>query len=218
MSVIDNLKEKPILTTATAKYYSGNLYIEKDGEAIAVDIHYIGIISGTSNLPQGYMIADNNERMLILRMTEDSMPEHILSYEGEFILKRVELYNVNNKKITASIETFSAKHNEISDTWSQLNSNWVEYTGEHYYGQSYRGKKSNIVQNNLTTDTGNLFLRDGTAYMGDYHLYSSGRAMSGKEYSEDSEVLYRKKRKIRIKKRKIVRPKQLFKGKRDRVY
>ena len=74
------------------------------------------------------------------------------------------------------------------------------------------------MQNNLTTDTGNLFLRDGTAYMGDYHLYSSGRAMSGKEYSEDSEVLYRKKRKIRIKKRKVVRPKQLFKGKRDRVY
>ena len=182
------------MTTAKITYNDGQVRLECDGNPLAIMIHYEGIIQATSNLPQGFIIKETKNRIMILRLSEQPFPEVLFEYEGRFKIIRSDLYN-NRNRITALSTKKTDQYYRIKDKYTELNSKWVEYGDTYTYGDISK-RKTDIVTNNLRTTSGNLFLKDGTAYYGDVHFHSDGTFMTGGVHNEDSQILYRKKKKF----------------------
>ena len=182
------------MTTAKITYNDGQVRLECDGNPLAIMIHYEGIIQATSNLPQGFIIKETKNRIMILRLSEQPFPEVLFEYEGRFKIIRSDLYN-NRNRITALSTKKTDQYYRIKDKYTELNSKWVEYGDTYTYGDISK-RKTDIVTNNLRTTSGNLFLKDGTAYYGDVHFHSDGTFMTGGVHNEDSQRLYRKKKKF----------------------
>ena len=182
------------MTTAKITYNDGQVRLECDGNPLAIMIHYEGIIQATSNLPQGFIIKETKNRIMILRLSYQPFPEVLFEYEGRFKIIRSDLYN-NRNKITALSTKKTDQYYRIKDKYTELNSKWVEYGDTYTYGDISK-RKTDIVTNNLRTTSGNLFLKDGTAYYGDVHFHSDGTFMTGGVHNEDSQRLYRKKKKF----------------------
>jgi len=182
------------MTTAKITYNDGQVRLESDGNPLAIMIHYEGIIQATSNLPQGFIIKESKKRIMILRLSEQPFPEVLFEYEGRFKIIRSDLYN-NRNRITALSTKKTDQYYRIKDKYTELNSKWTEYGDTYTYGDIGK-RKTDIVTNNLRTTSGNLFLKDGTAYYGDVHFHSDGTFMTGGVHNEDSQILYRKKKKF----------------------
>ena len=182
------------MTTAKITYNDGQVRLECDGNPLAIMIHYEGIIQATSNLPQGFIIKETKNRIMILRLSEQLFPEVLFEYEGRFKIIRSDLYN-NRNRITALSTKKTDQYYRIKDKYTELNSKWIEYSDTYTYGHISK-RKTDIVTNNLRTTSGNLFLKDGTAYYGDVHFHSDGTFMTGGVHNEDSQRLYRKKKKF----------------------
>ena len=182
------------MTTAKITYNDGQVRLECDGNPLAIMIHYEGIIQATSNLPQGFIIKETKNRIMILRLSDQPFPEVLFEYEGSFKIIRSDLYN-NRNRITALSTKKTDQYYRIKDKYTELNSKWVEYGDTYTYGDIGK-RKTDIVTNNLRTTSGNLFLKDGTAYYGDVHFHSDGTFMTGGVHNEDSQTLYRKKKKF----------------------
>ena len=182
------------MTTAKITYNDGQVRLECDGNPLAIMIHYEGIIQATSNLPQGFIIKETKNRIMILRLSEQPFPEVLFEYEGRFKIIRSDLYD-NRNRITALSTKKTDQYYRIKDAYVELNSKWIEYGDTYTYGDISK-RKTDIVTNNLRATSGNLFLKDGTAYYGDVHFHSDGTFMTGGVHNEDSQILYRKKKKF----------------------
>ena len=182
------------MTTAKITYNDGQVRLECDGNPLAIMIHYEGIIQATSNLPQGFIIKETKNRIMILRLSNQPFPKVLFEYEGRFKIIRSDLYN-NRNRITALSTKKTYQYYRIKDKYTDLNSKWVEYGDTYTYGDISK-RKTDIVTNNLRATSGNLFLKDGTAYYGDVHFHSDGTFMTGGAHNEDSQILYRKKKKF----------------------
>ena len=97
--------------------------------------------------------------------------------------------------IILRLSTKTDQFYRIKDKWNELNSTWSEY-GSYYGYLSTAKRKTDIVTNNLKATSGNLFLKDGTIYYGDVHFHSDGTFMTGGVHNEDSQTLYRKKKRF----------------------
>ena len=199
------------MTTGKISYYDGNVYFEADGNPYAIDIIYKGKINAESMLPNGFLIQEKNNRILILRMSHAQMPELLFTYTGEFRIRKADLYT-ENSRINASLDTNLHYPNRLSDNWVQLNSTWGEYSDEYAYGDPLNKKRTDIVTNNIESTSGALVLKDGTPYLGGVHFHSEGYFMTGSHHTKDSVRLYHKNKK-RIVKRKVIRAKQINGGK-----
>lgn len=182
------------MTKAKITYNDGQVRLECDGNPLVIMIHYEGIIQATSNLPQGFIVSENKKRIVILRLSDKQFPEVLFEYEGRFKIIRSDLYN-NRNRITALSTKKTDQYYRIKDKYTELNSKWVEYGDTYTYGDISK-RKTDIVTNNLRATSGNLFLKDGTAYYGDVHFHSDGTFMTGGVHNEDSQILYRKKKKF----------------------
>ena len=182
------------MTKAKITYNDGQVRLECDGNPLIIMIHYEGIIQATSNLPQGFIISETKKRIAILRLSDKKFPEVLFEYEGSFKIIRSDLYN-NRNRITALSTKKTDQYYRIKDKYTELNSKWVEYGDTYTYGDISK-RKTDIVTNNLRATSGNLFLKDGTAYYGDVHFHSDGTFMTGGVHNEDSQILYRKKKKF----------------------
>ena len=182
------------MTKAKITYNDGQVRLECDGNPLIIMINYEGIIQATSNLPQGFIIKETKNRIMILRLSDQPFPKVLFEYEGRFKIIRSDLYN-NRNRITALSTKKTDQYYRIKDKYTELNSKWVEYGDTYTYGDISK-RKTDIVTNNLRATSGNLFLKDGTAYYGDVHFHSDGTFMTGGVHNEDSQILYRKKKKF----------------------
>ena len=198
------------MTSGTISYYDGNVYLESDGNPYAIDITYKGKIKGESKMPDGFLVQEKNNRILILRISDKQFPELLLSYNGNFKVLRADLYS-ETSRVTASLNANIHYPNRMSDNWNQLNSKWQEYGDSYFYGDPTTRKRTDIVTNNLKSTSGNLATKNGEEYYGDVHFHSEGYFMTGGVHTKDSVRLYHKNKK-RIVKRKVIRAKQINGG------
>ena len=182
------------MTRAKINYSDGQVFLESDGNPLVIIIHYQGVIEAISNLPDGFIIKESKRRIVILRLTDKPFPNKLFTYKGGFRIIRSDLYDKRNR-VTALSTKKTDQYYRIKDNWSQLNSTWTEY--DETYSYEFTNKiKTDIVTNNLKSTSGNLFLKDGTAYYGDVHFHSDGTFMTGGIHNEDSQKLYRKKKRF----------------------
>tara|TARA_Y100001963_G_C6747534_1_gene432405 strand:- start:24 stop:617 length:594 start_codon:yes stop_codon:yes gene_type:complete len=188
------------MTKAKITYFDGKVYLECDGNPLAIKISYEGIFNAKSLLPNGFIIQEKNQTIIILRLVNEEFPEALFEYSGRFRIKRADLYDRTNRITALSVEK-THRFYRVQDKWGELNSFWDEYSDDYsYYDSSVRfssrKRNTDIVTNNLESKSGKLFLKDGTPYYGGVHLHSNGTFMTGGEHSEDSQKLYRKKKKF----------------------
>ena len=77
------------ITQAKISYYSGELYLKTNGNPLLVDISYKGKIVAESNMPDGCIVLEKSNRIIIMRFNSNQMPEHIFTYRGNFKIKVV---------------------------------------------------------------------------------------------------------------------------------
>ena len=121
---MNNIEE---IITATISLYEGNLYLKTDCNPVIIDIEYEGKILAESALPNGFFITEKNNRIMVVRLSTNEMPEHIFSYVGDFKIIRARVYSSSHSSVYATIDKISHKYRYVSDNWSQLNNNWASY-------------------------------------------------------------------------------------------
>ena len=66
------------ITQAKISYYSGELYLKTNGNPLLVDISYKGKIVAESNMPDGCIVLEKSNRIIIMRFNSNQMPELIV--------------------------------------------------------------------------------------------------------------------------------------------
>ena len=55
------------MTKAKITYFDGKVYLECDGNPLAIKISYEGIFNAKSLLPNGFIIQEKNQTIIILK-------------------------------------------------------------------------------------------------------------------------------------------------------
>ena len=154
-------------------------------------------------LPNGFLIQEKNNRILILRMSHAQMPELLFTYEGELRILSCKITDreLNQESATPTVEGL--------DYWELQNTNWEDFTQYHedFKGTYVNGAvpiKTSIHQVNLQTEQGEWFLEDGTPYYGEYHVHGNGQAMTESKHTKQSKNIFRKDAKGNISKMKKI--------------
>ena len=204
------------ITQAKIKYYDGSLYLETNGNPVLVDISYKGKISAESNMPDGFIVLEKPNRIIIMRFNQNQMPEHILDYVGTFRIQNATVYDSLNSIVPAEIEALNHQWKNMSkdgNTWGDSTSVWeshyeyeiVELSEDRRHNPNLRKvmrKESVIINNNLHTDSmGKFYLPDGTPYEGDINYDSRGTFRTGVSKDSSSVPLNYNAKKIKIRRR-----------------
>ena len=192
------------INEATISYYDGNVYLKTDINPAVVEINYKGTISAESQLPNGFLILGGNNKIIITRINKNTMPELLFSYIGKFEITTARAYSVDGSNMVASIDKLQHTYRATKDTWSQLNSTWLDYreTGKSFSSgiQSYFGK-TKIINNGLhTRDMGRLYLPNGDKYEGYFNFDGRKIFTTGETMDANSIRLRMRKKKFKRKK------------------
>ena len=191
------------ISEANISYYDGNVYLKTDINPAVVEINYNGSIYAESQLPSGFLISEGSNKIIIVRLTNNVMPELLFTYNGEFKITIAKVYAVDGVNKVASISKLRHTFRETTDTWSQLNSNWSYYATKDYASSSQKPSLGGtiIINNELhTRDMGGLHLPNGDKDDGYFNFDSSGIFKTGKSRGSDSLLLKGKKKKFKRRK------------------
>ena len=196
------------ITQAKIKYYDGSLYLEANGNPVLVDISYKGKISAESNMPDGFIVLEKRNRIIIIRFNQNQMPEHIFSYDGTFKIKTARVYDGSGASILSEIDKLSHKWGHMiktNNTWSLSSSTWESHReNDSYINKNKRNrpmKKSVIMNNNLSSSMGEFYLPDGSVYSGSINYDSRGFFKTGSSNTKDSVSLTPSTKKINIRRK-----------------
>jgi hypothetical protein len=178
-----------------------NLYHRKNEIAIdltgvvnprAIDISYKGIMQAESMLPSSWTLSSNKNRILCLSFSEESENvELLMRYSGLIQIIGVTVIDQDLQK-HAGLVTI-----EDIDTWDYMTVDFDKNT-QYWEGlfSTHTKERSltvtDIVKNNLLTNSGEFYFINGTPYEGEYHQHGDGQAMTGGVHTEESEMIYRK--------------------------
>ena len=204
------------ITQAKISYYDGDLCLRTNGNPILVDISYKGKIVAESNMPDGFIVLEKSNRIIIMRFNNNQMPEHIFSYIGDFKIKIAKVYGKSGAGVVSEIDTLSHKWANMAganDSWGSLTSTWESYSENGKFSMKPIGsrrklgrkrinsKKSVIINNNLSSSMGKFYLPDGSIYNGNINYDSRGIFSTGSSKTKDSITLAPEDKKIKLRKR-----------------
>lgn len=197
------------ITKSEVSYYDGKLCLKTNGNPLVVEIDYIGKIRAESNMPDGFIVLENNNKIIIIRFNQNQMPEHIFSYEGKFKIKTARVYDGSGASILSEIDTLSHKWNNMikdDETWGNSKSIWESYREKYTYvdenRNTYRSvRKSFIINNNLSSSMGEFYLPDGSLYNGSINYDSRGFFRTGSSRTKESVSLTPSVKKINIRRK-----------------
>ena len=173
----------------TKLYYgSGYCNIEGHNEVRGVQIAYRGAVKIT-NANENFHIAANDKMIIIFPLGEGFLTE-LFTYKGELKITSVIVSDNGGERIPTTVKRVM-DYSELMDTNAEdLTTNSERLNA----GYKYRGKVrktiviDNIIKNQYSDNE--LYLRNGDAYTGAYHVHPNGRAMTGDEHTKDSKHLY----------------------------
>ena len=174
-------------------YGGGEVYLEHNVNIGAIQIHYTGKIKATSTLDDGWMLACNKNKILIVNLNEEYDVNLLFKYNGSF--------NITSAMVVdRDLETYNLRINtQYIDYWNLIDSKWGDFNQK--YTEFNREDKpdinivnSKIIQKGLITKSEEFYYEDGTVYPVNkpYHIHENNIIMTGEEHTKDSKVLYRK--------------------------
>jgi hypothetical protein len=196
------------ITQSKISYYDGELCLKTNGNPTLVDISYRGIIRAESNMPDGFIVLEKRNRIIIIRFNQNQMPEHIFSYDGTFKIKTARVYDGSGASILSEIDKLSHKWGHMiktNNTWNLSSSTWEShYENDKYINKNKFNrpmKKSVIMNNNLSSSMGEFYLPDGSLYSGSINYDSRGFFRTGSSKTKDSVSLTPSTKKINIRRK-----------------
>ena len=196
------------ITQSKISYYDGELCLKTNGNPPLVDISYTGKIRAESNMPDGFIVLEKRNRIIIIRFNQNQMPEHIFSYDGTFKIKTARVYDGSGASILSEIDKLSHKWGHMiktNNTWNLSSSTWEShYENDKYINKNKFNrpmKKSVIMNNNLSSSMGEFYLPDGSLYSGSINYDSRGFFRTGSSKTKDSVSLTPSTKKINIRRK-----------------
>ena len=157
-----------------------------------IDISYKGIMQAESMLPSGWTLTSNKNRILCLSLSGQSEDvELLMRYSGLIQIIGVTVIDQDLQR-HAGLVTI-----EDIDTWDYMTVDF-DKNAQYWEGlfSTHTKERSltvtDIVKNNLLTNSGEFYFINGTPYEGEYHQHGDGQAMTGGVHTEESEMIYRK--------------------------
>ena len=175
-------------------YGNGDCTIESGGtEVRGVEIRYTGNIKITKKTGDKCKVLMARENGILIFVMGQGFLSDLFSYVGEFKITSVIVGDKDGNRIPTVIKK-SMHHSEIMRT----NAEDMTIKSEDLdIGYIYKSKvNKTIVFENILEDqesNGELYLRDGTVYNGNYHVHlDTGKAMTGNKHTRQSVLLYTK--------------------------
>lgn len=192
--------QKPVMSKLY--YGSGSCTISENHDVIGLEIRYRGAIRITDKTAENYNIVANNKKIIVFP-TGIVEPLNILfEYTGNFKIVSALASDINGKGSYLTIKK-AMDYPELMGKSEDL----TEITSENMNaGYQYKGRVAKTTVDNKIIKNqhskGTLYLEDGTAYSGAYHVHlETGKAMTGGEHSKASQDLYI----LRIKDNKLIK-------------
>ena len=169
-------------------YGSGYCNIEGHNEIRGVQLAYRGAVQIT-NVNDNFHIMANDKTIIIFPLGEGFLSE-LFTYKGEIRIISAIVSDNNGEKVPTTIKRVM-DYSQLMDTKSQDLTTKSEQLNAGY---KYKGrvKKTTVVDNIIKNQhsDGKLYLSNGDAYSGAYHVHPDGSAMTGGEHTGLSQDLY----------------------------
>ena len=174
-------------------YGSGSCTIETS-EIVAIQISYRGNVKIEDKTQHSHTLMANERMIMIFPLSKIEPLSELFEYSGEFKITSVMASNADAKRVSVQIK-------RVLDFPELMDTNAEDLTMESERlnaGHTYKNKvkKTSINEktiNDLHSD-GELYLEDGTAYSGAYHIHkATGQPMTGGTHAKDSVNLQVKK-------------------------
>ena len=185
------LKTK-IATEATIKYGAGNVSIDTDGLFYAIEINYKGIINCDILLPNTFMYAANNNKIVIVRLSKDNFPSKFIQYVGNLKITSARVLTNTPTPINVQLEYDENFFYNKSVAFNNLTSKFEDIGEDYPYIEDSLLPYKSTFKQSLTTNKQNFIDKDGNIYEGDYNIDKNGVIRSGAIRSASSVVLTRK--------------------------
>ena len=176
------------------KFYYGSGCCSIQGEIVSLIINYRGAVHITDKTPESYMIVAGNNKIIIAPIGQQLGLTDLFDYVGEFRVLSVVGVTPENKLVSVSINKQLHHPEYMKSNAEDMTLLSEEMNADYVYKQKVRNTKvdNNIVKNQQSK--GEFYLQDGSAYTGFYHIHiDTGKVMTGKDHTKDSQYLYIKK-------------------------
>lgn len=170
-------------------YGDGDIRIKFNKPISAFDIILVGTYTLESYNPNNFIISYNNGRVLGVGLGSTLGENAFLKYKGDLKI-------IKCKAVTTDMEIVDIiprlirndRFNSVQNIFNGENLKFENLNKVGVVGVIPYKITVNIITKNLYTK-GTEYLLDGVDYIGDYHLHSTGIAMTGSDHTEDSEEL-----------------------------
>ena len=178
-------------------YGNGNCSIQDSKIIGGIHIFYSGKIIINDKTPLEFNLIEKNNQILIFSLSQKNIIlNNLFDYKGNFKIKNVIIADKDANKIQCGLKPIM-HYSELMDT----NAEDLDFTGEKLNSgylvnnpiENNSLDQSSINNLNTANHDGNLYLEDGTEYIGEFHIHKKTcEAMTGSMHSENSETLYTK--------------------------
>ena len=176
-------------------YGKGNCGIEGGGNVAGVQIRYEGVVEIHDATPDGVEMFVGNGMILIISLSQNVKLNELFTYIGKFVVNSVIIADASGNKLDVRIhestdysQNIKSKSEDMTIKSEDMNAGFTNI------GRRYKTTlDKTIIENLHTNKEGDLYLEDGTAYNGAYHIHkNNSMAMSGAVHEEGSQQLYTK--------------------------
>ena len=176
--------------TAKISYQDGIVYFESSSLITLIMLEYEGKIKAFDATPSDWVMIQRDNKIIILTIQQANNPETLLAYEGDVKFTSMVCYDRDNKKLDTTIK--HPKTSIIKETTEIMD---ALGDPEDYDASFLIGSKqfdNSVIKENLRTNGGEYYYKDGTEYVGEYHKHGSFQAMTGARHSKDAVNIYLK--------------------------
>ena len=174
-------------------YYGvGNCSIE-GSDIRGVEIRFRGAIKIEDKTSDSFVITQQGNGILVFPIGAGTLND-LFDYTGEFKIISVIVADNNSQKVPTTIhrvmdytELLATKAEDMTTKSEDLSATYV--SGRKVAKTTLN--EPNLNNQHTSGNDGELYLSDGTLYVGDFHIHlADNAAMTGKTHTGDSQALY----------------------------
>tara|TARA_Y100000310_G_scaffold141988_1_gene141413 strand:- start:2194 stop:3270 length:1077 start_codon:yes stop_codon:yes gene_type:complete len=171
-------------------YGSGSCTISATN-VVGLEIKYQGAIKITDKTSENYNIVANNKKIMIFPTGAVEPLNDLFEYTGDFKVNSTLASDISGKRVYLTIK----KAMDYPELMTSKPEDMTEITVENMNaGYQHKGRVAQTTTDNKIIknqrSSGELYLKDGSAYSGKYHIHLTGKAMTGGEHNQESQDLY----------------------------
>jgi len=179
------------------KYGEGVAFLESNDNILGLELDITSQMQSESLLGEGFLFSGNKNKIIIASLNNKPLDnKELFKYNGVLKINSVIAgVMLNGKAVKVSVSAQSSEVEMLINNSNTLvnSSNISMDINENIPASPVNVNKQLVcVTNNLSTEGGEFYFKNGVEYLGDYHLYGNLKAMTGATRSDSSEFIYRK--------------------------